>query len=52
MGKSEKVELTQDQTIFIKGQAKQDLIDERITFLTNEVESNILIGDFDKEIIQ
>lgn len=52
MGKCSKLQCDAHSSVFVGGQGKPEAVQERIQLLRDELENNILLGDFDKERIQ
>ncbi|CDW87350.1 molecular chaperone [Stylonychia lemnae] len=52
VGKCDKVQISKDSTVIIRGHGQQDLVDHRIKLLEEQISDNIMLGDYDKEKIQ
>eukprot|EP00347_Sterkiella_histriomuscorum_P020379 403338030 len=52
LGKCFKIQIDKKQTVIIKGEGKQSLVDDRVQLLQDQLQDNIMLGDFDKEKLQ
>lgn len=52
MGKCDKVQISQNQSVFIKGHGKQESIDQRIKLIEDQINENPLLGEYDREKLQ